>query len=200
MWGGQLWLHKIWVDKGFAAIFHEKISSMHLIQEQLRKEVPKPAVKAKPKSGAPAGSSSKPGPLGPMFWVHVACHQWMLILISYFLFCSTSSWGKKKCLSLSQLWRPGLSQKLCLPWLGPMFWIHFLPSVNTWSSSAQPICVGEEPKACATSAAPQRVAGEGWEEGFGKENESWLQYNARVRSVRGKSGFTGSMFLELWLM
>lgn len=31
--------------------------------------------------------------------------------------------------------------------------------------------------ACATSAAPQRVAGEGWEEGFGKENESWLQYN-----------------------
>ena len=48
-------------------MFHETISSMHCIQEQLRKEVPKPAVKAMPKPEAPAGSSSTPGPLGPMF-------------------------------------------------------------------------------------------------------------------------------------
>ena len=35
-------------------MFHETISSMHCIQEQLRKEAPKPAVKAMPKPEAPA--------------------------------------------------------------------------------------------------------------------------------------------------
>ena len=36
-WVSQWWLHKIWVDKGFAVRFHETISSMHFFQEQLRK-------------------------------------------------------------------------------------------------------------------------------------------------------------------